>query len=1068
LCGSVAYVSAEEKAAVIFSALQQDGKMSVQGVVTDNNDEPLIGATILVKGTRNGTVTDINGRFRLSVSSGQTLVVSYIGMKSKEVTVTAGKKEFLIQLDADAEMLDEVLVTGYQTLSKERSTGAFSKVSTEKLELKRMDNLTSMLEGQIAGYVDGQIRGITTMRAVANPMVVIDGFPVENTTLNQIGETKENMPDLNPEDIESVTVLKDAAAASIYGARAANGVIVITTKKAKEGKAEVNFSSTFTVHPYSYYKKNQTNAADVVAMEREWAASALATPEAAAMQAGDLRENGAYPSLGVNTLLDMYTGAISMEEGNKMLDRLASRGYQYYDQAEKYGKRDPFYQQYNLRVAKTTERSSFSLSTTYWDNEYEDVNHSDWKLGVNFINSLKLTDWLQFDAGVYLKYGKEKGQSYSLFSPGFSFKPYDALVNEDGSHFVAPSQIDKSRRDLIEQYGLYSEDLVPMDELNYGLSKNKTLETRAYAKLKFDFTPWLNYNVMFQYETSNSDYEALTEKESNSMRTLINNFTSESPWGGGNTYNLPDGDMFYTMNNNKRSYNFRQQLNLDKTFGEKHNLVWILGQEVRHSLMSFEQNTVYGYDPALKSWQNYNASDLEYFYDAILGAAQLNTNTTSRELLNRFVSIYSNASYTYDDKYVLSGSIRWDRSNLWGTNSKYQNKPLWSVGGSWNIHKEKFFHVDFVDMLKLRASYGIGGNIGRNTAPYLVASYYASTLVNGMAGVVNTPPNKDIRWEKTTTVNVGVDFSLFRHRLSGTIEYYNKNSSDLLASVNGSPTQGFGYATLTTNNGKMVNRGVEITLNGDVLRKKDFGWSASLLYAFNRNKVKHISVKPSNWNSRIEMPVSYPMVGQSLYGLYAYKWAGLDEHGDPQVYDTAGNITSGPVRDYEALLYCGTTVPVHSGSLTNVFRYKEFEFSAMLILNAGHKLRSSNIPSINMANGRIVSTAKGIVDRWTRPGDVTDVPRLLFSNDTENYNTHRTELYRYSDLFVYSASNIRLSNISLAYRVPTRWCKKVFLSGARLQFNVENVGTFAFDSKAHYDLNGKVKPNYVWGLYLNF
>lgn len=200
-------------------------------MVTDTNDEPLIGVTVLVKGTQNGTVTDVDGRFHLKVNSGETLVVSYIGMKSKEVAVVDEKKELFIRLDADTEMLDEVLVTGYQTLSKERSTGAFSKVSTEKLELKRMDNLSSMLEGQVAGYVNGQIRGVTTMNAVANPMVVIDGFPVENTTLDRIGQTTENMPDLNPEDIESVTVLKDAAA-SIYGARAANGVIVITTKKA--------------------------------------------------------------------------------------------------------------------------------------------------------------------------------------------------------------------------------------------------------------------------------------------------------------------------------------------------------------------------------------------------------------------------------------------------------------------------------------------------------------------------------------------------------------------------------------------------------------------------------------------------------------------------------------------------------------------------------------------------------------------------------------------------------------------------------------------------------------------
>ncbi len=1064
--GNTAAFAADAKAP---TTTQQTGKTSIQGVITDESGAPLTGVTVQVKNQSEGTVTDTDGRFHLSCNNGDILLISYIGMKSQEIKVVANKKDYNITLAADTELLEEVVVTGYQTLSKERSTGAFAKVNNETLELKRMDNLSSMLEGQVAGYVDGQIRGITTMNAVANPMVVIDGFPVENTTLDRIGQTTEGMPDLNPEDIESVTILKDAAAASIYGARAANGVIVITTKRAKEGKAEVSFSSTFTVQPYSYYKDYKLNAADVIALERQWAAGALANYDDAVIIAGSLREEGSYPSQGINTLLDMYTNKISMAEGNQILDNLASRGYQYYDQAEKYGKRNPFYQQYNLRVGKTTGRNAFNFSTTYWNNSYEDIHHDDMKLGVNITNSLKITNWLQFDTGAYLKYGKENTQNYDpLNSPGFSAKPYDCMVNPDGSNFIAPSQIDKARRDLIEQYGLLSEDLVPMDELNYNHGKTKSFESRLYAKLKLDFTPWLNYNVMFQYETLSSNYELLQEKESNYMRSTINNFAGLDNYGS-LSYNLPNGDSFYMLNNNKDSYNFRQQLNLDKTFNDRHNLVWILGQEVRHSLLKLNENTYYGYDPELLTWASINANDLAYF-SGILGRYSLNQANiaTARELQNRFVSFYSNASYTFDDKYVLSGSIRWDRSNLWGTSSKYQNRPLWSVGGSWNINKEKFFRADFVNMLKLRASYGIGGNIGRNTAPYLIASYFASSFVEGMAGQVQSPPNNDIRWEKTTTINVGVDFALFRNRLSGSIEYYNKNSVDLLAFINGSPTQGFGYSALTTNNGEMVNRGFELTLNGEILRKKDFSWNATLLYSYNHNEVKHVSVEPTTWNSRLTLPTSYPTIGEPLHGVYGYDWAGLDKNGDPQVYDAEGNITNGPVRDYKALKYQGTTVPVHSATLTNVLRYKDFEFSAMLMMNAGHKLRSSHVPSINMNYGRISVTDKEIMNHWTPNNTDTDVPRLLFSDDTENYNSHRTELYAYSNKHIYNASNIRLRNISLAYRLPAQWCKKVFLTGARLQFNVENVATFAFDSKAHYDLGGKVSPNYVWGLYLNF
>lgn len=1051
--------------------VMQQQLLSVRGVVTDVNNEPLIGATILVKGSQEGTVTDVDGKFQLKVAPGRTLVVSYIGMRSQEVQVTKAT-QYTIQLETNSELLDEVVVTGYQTLSKERSTGSFAKVGSTILETKRMDNLSDMLNGRVAGYVDGKIRGVTTMNAVANPMVVIDGFPVENTSMDRSGSTMENMPDLNPEDIESITVLKDAAAASIYGARAANGVIVITTKKAQQGKTEISLSSTFTIQPYRLYNDNKTNAKDIIELERAWAAQNVKLQgglDTALGVASDLRDNGPMPSLGVNILLDMYTNKISKDKGNQMLDALGARGYQYYDQVKKYAKRNPFTQQYNLRVAKTTDRNSFSLSTSYWDNRGEDIHQDDQKLGVNLNNTLQVTPWLQADLGVYLKYGSAHSPYFDPLKPGYNTLPYDALVSPDGSYVAAPLQGTKDRRDLIERYGLQPEVIIPMNELNYQLANNKELETRAFGKLQFNFTNWLNYHVMFQYETNSNDGERLREREAYDVVSMVNNFASDS--GGTVLYNLPQGDILYQSVSDRRSYNFRQQLNLNKRFDERHDLVWILGQEVRHSKMEYSDRSLYGYDPDLLTWPALNESDLAYI-SGILGAAKLTHDniTVRRELVNRFVSFYSNASYTYNDKYVLSGSIRWDRSNLWGTSSKYQNKPLWSVGGSWNIDRETFFQCSAVDMLKLRASYGIGGNIGRNTAPYLIAQYYAAQFGSGLTGVVISPPNENIRWEKTTSVNVGIDFAVWGNRFQGSFDFYHKDSDDLLANVNGSPTQGFGYALLTTNNGRMVNKGIEFSLQGEVYRTRNFRWNTTLLYAFNKNKVKSVSVKPANYDSRLDMPESYPVIGNPLNGLYAYRWAGLNEVGDPQVYDAHGNITSQDVRDADAIVYQGSTVPIHSGSFTNVLSYKNFEFSMMLLFDAGHKIRDTFTPIISMGDGRVVVTHKDIMKRWQKSGDElhTNVPRLLFSNDTENYNAYRSVLYRYSDLFVYDASNIRLNNLSFAYRIPSSLCKKMFLSRAKVQFNIENVATLAFDSRAHYALGGKNTPNFVMGLFLNF
>lgn len=1058
--------------AITAQAAAVADRVTAKGIVTDTNDEPLPGVSVVQVGTANAVATNVDGEYSITVPKGSKIEFSYIGKNSHTITVNESKT-YNVTLYDNETMLDEVMVTGYATISKAQSTGAYQKISGETLQLRRMDNLKDILEGNIVGYVDGKIRGITTMNAIASPLVVIDGFPVENSSLDRIGQTKENMPDLNPEDIESVTVLKDAAATSIYGARAANGVIVITTKKAALGRPEVSFSATLTTQKYSQYVDNLTNAADIVALERAWAAQypdLLAGGATAGKVADDLRL-GAIPSKGVNTLLDMYTGKMSMDDGNATLDALARTGYNYYNQVKEYGKRNPFHQQYNLRVAQSSDRNSFNASATFWKHNFEDVNHGDHSLGINMTDQLKITNWITADMGAYIKYGRENLQNYNLLNPGFSFLPYDGLVAADGSYIAAPAQRDASRRETIAQYGMVEENLVPMNELEWGRSKAKTLDTRVFAKLRFDFTSWLNYNVQFQYDTSNTDTEYLQNRYSYNVVGQLNNFVTLNPYNNTLKYNLPEGDVMYRTALKQRGYNFRQQLNFNYNLADLHNFLVFIGQEVRDSRMTYNDNTYFGYDPELLNWQPYDQSTLGYYFSALLGSASLNMSNLEslREISNRFVSFYGNASYSLADKYNITGSIRWDRSNLWGTSSKYQNKPIWSVGASWNINREAFFsRIDWINNLQLRASYGIGGNIGRNTAPYMTAQYFTGSL--GTTGMVIAPPNKDIRWEKTRTINVGVDFDLLRNRLWGSIDYYHKKSTDLLALINGSPTQGFGYTTLTTNNGAMNNQGFELSISGQPVRTPNVVWTSTLLYALNHNKVKSISIQPSNYDSRLSLPTSYPTLGNPYNALYAYRWAGVSPEGEPQILDAEGNVTTEDVRDVNAIVYSGTTVPVHSGSFNNVVRWKGLEFSAMITFAFGHKVRDNITPAISMASGRIVTTAKDIMKAWTKPGDeaFTDVPRLLFSNDVGNYNSYRNNIYRYSDLFIYNASNIRLRDIGVSYLLPAQISSKAYLKQVKFRFSVENVATIAMDSKAHYLLDGKQNPNFVFGLNLGF
>jgi len=1071
----------EKKEDVIAPALVQQEKKIVTGQVTDEKGVPLPGVSVVIKGTNTGVATDIDGEYFIEIEKDEdTLIFSFVGMISQEVKYT-GQVVLNIVLTEDTAALGEVVVTGYQTISKERSTGSFSKVSSKNLESRRLSSLDDILEGQIAGYSDGIIRGVSTMNAMASPLYVIDGFPVENTSIDNYGNVTENTPDLNIEDIESITILKDAAAASIYGARAANGVVVIITKKAQKGKVQIDFSSTLTWKPYDYYTGNLTNSADIIELEKEWAASnpelnnGLARAQA---EADNRRNNYKWPSAGVDVLLDMYTGELSEYEANIKLEELGSRGFRFYDEVVKYAKRDMLYQQYNLSIGKAAEKNNFKFSATYKKNREEDIYSKSNQLGLNITNSLQVTNWLKADLGVYINYKNASEQTYDLFSSysaGFSGSPYDRLVDDQGNHLTVASQVKKTVRDNISNYGLYNVDITPLDELNRNLGKSKEFSNRTYAKLNVKLTPWLNYDAMFQYEYGVNRYHQLRELDSYVTRTTINKFASNS--NGTAVYNLPEGDIYYERNHFSNSYNFRQQLNLNKTFQEKHQITWILGSEIRHSKLEYSDQTKYGYDSSMLSSQYLNQPLLTSGFSGLMNSwAYLSSGNlaSQQELVNRFVSFYSNAAYSYNNKYTLSGSIRWDRSNLWGTNSKYQNKPLWSVGANWNMNKENFFNVEWVDMLKLRTSYGIGGNIAKDAAPYLTANYYSSSLVGGVYGRVSSPPNPNLRWEKTTTINIGADFSLLKNRLSGSIDVYKKRSVDLLANQMGVPTEGFGYSTLTFNNGSMDNKGVEVSVQGDIITRTNFNWNAGFLLGYNKNEVTKIKVEAPVYYLQLDYPQAYPKKGNPFTGIYAYKWAGLNDQGEPQIYDIDGGKTSTDYTNMDNIHYAGTTVPKYSGSFMNRFSYKNFDLSILLLYAGGHKVRNTNIPQINMADpyssGIVNITSKDIRNRWKKAGDEnsTNVPRLLFSGNSSDFNYYRESIYSNADIHVLDASYVKIHNISLAYHLPSEWCNKLKLGSVRIQFNVENLKTFAFEKKAEYMLGAKERPTFVGGVYLSF
>lgn len=1059
------------------TSLNKTKNTKISGLINDDAGVPIAGASVKNKNTGEHVATDINGMYSIVANKGDVLLINSIGMEESVITVD-DNLEYNLNMQVDLVVLDEVVVTGYQTISKERSTGAFAKISPEKLQLQRLNNLSTLLDGQVAGFSNGLIRGTTTMKGVASPLYVIDGFPVENTRYTSYGSLQEKLPDLNMEDIESITVLKDASATSIYGARAANGVIVIVTKKASKGETNISFSANLTITPYKYYTDRLTNSADIIDLEREWAEQNKNLKGSdAATYADNTLKNAVYNNDGIKAILKAYTGYMSASEVDNYLNNLSSKGYNYFNDLEKYAKRNAISQQYNLSIGKSSAVNNFNFSATYKHNILEDIYSKNDDIGLNFMNSTDITKWLKFEIGTYIKFGNDKAQSYSVTSPGYSYLPYNSLVNSDGSYYTSTSadRLSEDKQNTIDKYGLYSMDITPLEEIGKNISQTRTFSNRTLAKLSIKFCDYLRYSAMFQYEYANDKYSLLKDKSSYAVRSQVNGLATYSP-NTGVVYNLPYGDILSTSVQEYNAYNFRQQLDFNKNIANRHDITAILGSETRHSKLQYDQNSVYGYDPSTLSGALINTAALTKIYNGLLGGTFSNP-VSKRETVNRFVSIYANAAYTYNGKYSATGSIRWDRSNLWGTDSKYQNKPLWSVGAAWNIDKERFLKgLKWINMLKLRTSYGIGGNISKQSAPYLTAYYNQNNNIGGIQATVSSRPNPLLTWEKTITFNVGLDYAFLFNRLQGSVEFYNKNGKDLLSSTMGVPTEGFGYSTYSMNNGQMRNRGVEITINGEIIRKKNLSLSASLLYAYNNNKITYVNVKAPVYYLQLDQPQAYPIIGNPYNSLYGYNWAGLSDKGLPQVYDEKGEKVITSPSTLDAIKYLGSKDPIHSGSFSSTFRYKNLAFSFMFIFEGGHKMWNTDLPFLNSAyNSAIYSYAtnisavnKDIINRWRKAGDeaYTDIPRAVFA-ESSDYNSNSYTIYSKADINVLDASNIRLSNISLSYQLPKQLCNRIFMKGIRAQFNIENLCTIAFDKKAKYLLGGYNSPNYVFGLYFN-
>ena len=1010
-----------ESHVLITEATRQDVKhLTVTGQVFDSAGLPLVGASVRAVGTSVGAATDMDGKFSLRVpSTVRELTVSFIGMQSQTVKID-GQKQLKVVLREDGNRMSEVIVTGYQTISKERATGAFGIINTEELESKLQPDLKSVLEGQAAGVVldkDGniEIRGVSTFSAEKSPLIVVDGFPVELT-----------LDDLNPDNIENITILKDGVAASIYGSRAANGVIVVTTKSGEVGKPRISYKGVLSVVPKPDLDDlHKASTSDYIDAEIDLFDQNPSSPDPMSK----------YPMGRVTYLLmKARDGVITREQAMREIDML--RHVDGLQQVEDYMMRSKLSTQHNVSLSGGTETNRYNMALNLLDSREHFLNTGENRMMLDLKNEWKPYKFLTVGVSAHIDYNKSKAPTngaetfWDWYSTSY-FKPYTSFVDEHGNSADIWGVPDYKTDKYESMDGMKPWNYNPMDDLYEDYTRTKNFNVILTGFLRMDIWKGLNLEVGGNWQRGNSLYKQVRSENSFAVRTTFNDATSVSNPA---EHYFPDGALINEQRDINASWTVRTQLNFRRDFdGNRHRVTALVGNEVRRQ--TYDNNTLAaraGYNSVAGSFIPVNIKDYnggKYDSDMLMQGTRMISTLEQGSYAyrdNRFVSWYGNGSYEYDNRYILSGSIRLDLTNFFGTDPDYRYKPLWSVGGTWKLNNEKFFHVPWIDRLHLRASYGINGNISLSQGPFLIlsAGSYDQTT-GGVSYGVASPPNDQLRWEKTETTNVGVDVSVLDSRLNVSLDYYNKRSTDLLASDAIDPTLGF--TALTRNAGSITNNGIEVSVDATPVKNKDFAWNVIYNMAYNHSKVNAYNVTRNYASSYASASGAIMVAGYPADGLWGYRFAGLNDLGEMQIYNGKGEIIKAGDATTDDVFYQGSVRPKVDMSLTNRFHYKDWDLSFMFIAKLGHKYRKDAFSGSNLQN-------RHVGERWRQPGDEEHtIYPVLKAWNMDMFN------FPYIDKLVGNAGYLKLRDVTLTYNVPERWTNVIGMSNAKVYFQARNL-----------------------------
>ncbi|MBZ4190566.1 SusC/RagA family TonB-linked outer membrane protein [Niabella beijingensis] len=1032
-----------------FFAYVSVASAQITGRVISVDREPLVAATLTLANQGQSAITDRNGAFVLILKKyTDTVIVTHTGYDADTLILTkAISHPLTIILQRSAATMEQVIVsTGLQKIPKERATGSFTVIDNKKLNEQVGKNIIDRLQYISNGYTAlparntvtplYTIRGLSTFTtSIAKPLVIVDNF-----------EYQGDINNINPNDVENVTFLKDAAAGSIWGARAANGVIVITTKKGSFNKpttVEVNANVTIGQKPDLFYNKNIASA-DFIDLEKflyknGYYSSQLTFPQY-------------YPLSPVVNLLDKADrGILTDQQVNSEINRLKSQ-----DVRNDYGRY--FYtgaqtNQFAVNVTGGTKIYSWLFSSGF-DDGHDELFAKYKRINFRLENTYMPVKNLEATVSAYYTQSKTTGGRPSFGSIATisgQLPPYISFADGKGNPLPVYTNYNSSYIDTAGAGKLLDWNYYPLNDYKY-MSNQQTLQSlNATFGLRYIFLKHFNLEVKYRYLKQTTEMENIFAMGSFFTRNLINVFTQIDGSGTLN-YKIPKGDIFDLHRSEVTGQNIRTQLNFSNKWA-KHELSALAGMETSETVSSSYAHRMYGYNAEILTTSNvdYTTSYPMYPYGTSGFIPDLAGALEKRN--DRLVSVYGNAAYTYNRKYILSLSGRRDASNIFGANTNDKWKPLWSTGLSWDIAKESFYKIDALSYLRIRTSYGHQGNIDPTKVAATTIRYSnVNPLTLTPYSVVDNFYNPDLRWEQVGMFNMGVDWSIKNKRLAGSIEYYTKKMSDLYASAPIESTAGTGLNTVIKNVGVMKGYGWDIELNSVNLTGK-FKWLTNFILNTYSDKVVKANEITSLRPADLVGGTGSIVQGYGLYSYFAFKWAGLDpQNGDPQGYLNGtlskdyGQIT-GDGTKLSDLVYIGSLLPRYYGSMGNTFSWNGLSLTIRLIYKLDYFFKRE---SINYTS--LISNSVGHSDyslRWQHPGDEmnTSVPSFAYP-----VNTSRDNFYQGSQVLATPGDHIRLQYINVSYNLKNSVLKNVrAIHSADFYIICNNVGLVWKKNKYNID-----------------